>query len=113
MENSTLLPDGAYRGALYELLSQFLPAYACRSASAHTPITVVRTEHVVMSFQSAPLSRDRFLLLSSIAACVYRYALLAEALDLIGTIITLLLLILHSSPRITLVRSEYILYEMI
>jgi len=111
VENSTLLPDGAYRGALHELLNSSRLMRAGVHPHTH-PITVVRTAYVVMSFPSAPFSRDRFSLYSSIAACVYRYALLAEALDLIGTIITLLLLTL-SSPRITVVRSEYILYEMI
>lgn len=31
------------------IILNFLPAYACQSASAHTPITVVRTEFVVIS----------------------------------------------------------------
>jgi len=77
VENSTLFPDGAYRGALHELLS-IPPCLCLPSASAHTPITVVRTEYVIMSFPSAPFSRNRLSLLSSMVACVYRSALLAR-----------------------------------
>jgi hypothetical protein len=44
----------------------------------HTPITVVRTEYVVMSFPSAPLSGNKLSLLSSMVVCVYRSALLAR-----------------------------------
>ncbi len=52
---------------------QFLPASACRSASAHMPIsrTVVRTEYVVMSFPSTHFSHIRLSLLTSMVACVY------------------------------------------
>jgi hypothetical protein len=85
---------------------KFPPASACRSASAHTPIsrTVVRTEYVVMSFPVRLLAISRCLfLLRWLRVYICEVCASCEALDLTGAIITLLLSILLFPPRVTLV----------
>lgn len=81
VENSTLLPDGAYPGALHEsriTLSSFRLMLA--GVHPHTRLLCVLLSYSVYRYvvPECAFSRNRLSLLSSIVANVYRDALLAR-----------------------------------